>query len=163
MSKISDLIENLEELFRTGADENTSQDEMVELLDGMNFTRLLNGLADSFEMLYEYTVDGDKPYRGKPLSEHRGACIYTDPLSGVKINNVYYRHSLELWLLDDMTFLVTSCFSVMEPGKLLSEYRAAKSDFWRDTDMEIDFLHLAENLHLFYAPYGRHEIPVYEL
>lgn len=163
MSKLDEMIETIERLFETGADEDHDADDMLDLLDGIDPRMLLDVLMEGFHNLYGYTLDGETAYRGKPITEHQAVRIYEDPISRTVTPKGVYEHSLELWLLSDMSLLITSCFRTTITGRLFSEYRTVKGTFWRDTDMIIDFEELADNLACFCDAFDRDDIPVHEL
>lgn len=144
-----ELLELIEDLFSKGADNEHSEAEMLAKLDGLNWNMMLHPIMDGASPLYEYTVSlknaGDA-YRGLPLTEERAIRLYVDtaPASPAS-NSTTLQRSMELWLLTDMTLLVTSCFRVSSDATV-SEYRTIKgcsvcvSDFAIDYDEIVMFL-----------------------
>lgn len=144
-----ELQELIEDLFSKGADDEHSEAEMLAKLDGLNWNMMLHPIMDGASTLYEYTVSlknaGDA-YRGLPLTEERAIRLYVDsaPVSPASSSTTLQR-SMELWLLTDMTLLVTSCFRVSSDATV-SEYRSIKgcsvfvSDFAIDYDELVMFL-----------------------
>lgn len=146
MNKLNDLIEALEALYMNGADTEHDGSEMLELLEGVNYPALLNIISATAETVYVFKLDAQQPYLSRPLVEEKGFFLFEDVKTcGVK-NGVFYQHGLELWLLDDMTFLVTSCFSTMVLGKLMSSYRTVKGMFPNACGIDIDYVYLANYL-----------------
>ena len=146
MNKLNDLIEAMEALYMSGADAEHDGSEMLELLEGVNYPALLNIISATAETVYVFKLDAQQPYLSRPLVEEKGFFLFEDVKTcGVK-NGVFYQHGLELWLLDDMTFLVTSCFSTMVLGKLMSSYRTVKGMFPNACGIDIDYVYLANYL-----------------
>ena len=163
MSKLYDLKEALEGLFMSGADDEHDGSEMLELLDPVDYAALLNVLADRAGTLYAYAVSGEKPYRGKPLVEDQASILWVDPKVTVIEEFIVYQHCTELWLLSDMTFLVTSCFRTSVPGHFTSVYRTVKGMFPAACDIHIDFVDLSNFLTYLPELYRRNNMPIYEL
>ena len=163
MSKLYDLKEALEGLFVAGADDEHSGDEMLDLLETVNYDALMNVLADTAGTLYAYAASGALPYRGKALVEKKAALLWVDSKVSVLEGEVLYQHCTELWLLDDMTFLVTSCYRVVYPDLFISFYRTVKGMYPAACDIRIDFVELSDFLTYLPEMYSKNNVPIYEL
>lgn len=165
LDKLTDLIETIDRLFVSGADTEHAADDMLDLLEDLDFRNLLDVLIEAAEPLYSYKLESDYPYRGKPLAEFHAVRLYED-IDSETINvgdGTSCQHSLELWLLADMSLLVTSCFRTIIPDKLFSEYRSIKGNFWKDTDMHIDFVVLSDTLIEWANAFDLDGLPMHEL
>ena len=82
MSKANQLENTLTELFRSGADEYHDEIETEELLEGTDFSMLLQGLYFSRMNVYEYRADSKLEnsfeYRGPELFSGAAMLLYTD-------------------------------------------------------------------------------------
>ena len=162
MNKLNDLTEAMEALFMAGADDAHDGSEMLELLEDVDFPAVLNILTDKAKTLYAYTVTAGQPYCSKPLVKEKASFLFEDVKSeGVK-DGVLYNYSLELWLLEDMTFLVTACFCTVVPGKLVNSFRTVKGMFPNACGMDIDYVELANALTLLPSRYYKNRVPIYE-
>ena len=153
-------------LFRAGANDLNSPDEMEDLLEDINFTALSQILWDQRETVYEYCVNSGSrramEYRGNVLLEQ--AALLCFDVRDVTNEGAEAVHSLELWLQDDMTLTVISCFRIrFGAGKYETEYRTQKFHNWKEEDMEIDFPALADQLEAMCSAVYRREVPLYEL
>lgn len=145
------LMETLKVLFASGADENHSEEEMLALLEPVNFCGLIHPITHEADSVYDYIVNGgtleDGPirYRGNRLFGPDAFRLYVDQVPETSYNGVVCQRSLELWLLTNMQLAVCSCMHIK--GKtLVTEYRQIKSCDWRETEIQIDFLELADTL-----------------
>ena len=137
------LMDEIEKLFSSGADELHSEEELLNLLDGLRWSQIIHPIIHNAVQLYEYSVDGPLCYRGAELLCDDGPCnrafrLYqsTDPAQTV--GGVTYQRSLELWISDKMDLFVTSCFR-LAAGNTASEYRAWLDNDWLNTELDIDF------------------------
>lgn len=166
MKTVDELIATIEGLMKSGADQEHDANDMLALLEGIDYWDLLNVLIDEATPLFSYSVDCIAPYRAKLLTEHRAVRLYERVFSEdftFEKNGPRYQRSNELWLLSDMSLLVTSCFRASIPGVLLSEYRTVKGTSWKDAGMHIDFVDLADNLLEYADQFLSDSMPVYEL
>ena len=167
MNRAIYLREALLKLFRSGADGEHDEEEMEELLDGIDFSALLQALRFGLETVYMYRADGlpdcGLDYRGPELFPVQASLLYTGA-GDLRADMLSCARFHELWLLDNMTVAVVSCFRT-EIGNCAytSEFRAFRGLDWRNTDMEIDFVRLADKLDALCEAVRAHELPVYEL
>lgn len=158
------LMDSIECLFASGADESTGEDELLALLDGLRWRLMIHAILHQAEKLYEYTVEGPLRYRGAELlAESESALrLYQQTQPAQSANGVCYQRSLELWVSEEMDLFVTSCFRVSS-GATTTEYRNWLSQDWLDTELEIDFPALAGNLKMLCELADENNIPFYEV
>lgn len=158
------LMEAVEGLFASGADETNSEAELLALVKGVHWPLLPHAIVHNAMSLFEYTVDGPLMYRGPKLLPDcdRAFRLYQQTEPAQIVEGVTYQHSLELWISEEMELFVTSCFQV-KTGQTVTEYRAWKCRDWLDTELEIDFPTLARTLNTLseLTTYG--SIPYYEM
>ena len=167
MNRTNILKNSLEALFRSGADQEHTADEMVELLEGIDFHALLQAIHSMRETVYEYSVTSHVEkgfeYRGPELFPGKAVLLYTDDSYGY-YSAIVHEHAYELWLLPDATFVVVSRIrSVIGNDASVMEYRTIKGVNWMDAGMSIDFLELADDLEAICAAVTEHDLPLYEL
>ena len=167
MTKARELKLALYALFRTGADDEHDEDEMMELLEDINFHDLLQGLRYESTAVHQYHAFGDEAedfeYFGPVIFPSGAVRLYMDVTDSTN-EALLCRRALELWLLPDMNFAVTSLFHVtFDGGAYETEFRTFKSFDWQETGMEIDFLRLADDLENMCLGPSAGELPVYEL
>ena len=167
MNRTIELKNAMTALFRSGADREHNANEMVELLDGIDFLDLLQSVCNDAEIVYQYhaceLVDGDFHYFGPDLLPQKATLLYQD-FTDVVESNALCRRALELWLLPDMRFAVLSCFTVATtPVNIATEYRTLKGCNWKEAGMEIDFLALADDLAERCEKVRRDEPPLFEV
>ena len=167
MNKAKDLQLALYALFRSGADEDHDEVEMAELLEDMDFNALLQGLWNELTTVYAYSASGelagDYEYHGPALFPAGAIRLYED-MTDCTNETVFCSRALELWLLPDLSFAITSQFRVMlAGGRYETEYRTFKGRNWREAGISIDFLQLADDLEEMSRGTGGGEMPVYEL
>lgn len=167
MNQATILKDSLTALFRSGADEDHDADEMQELLEGIDFTALMQAICFMRETAYEYRVDGKAEksfaYRGPSLFPDKAMLLCTDTRYGC-CDAAFHERTYELWLLPNHSFAVVSCIrTAIDNDASVMEYRTICGEDWRDTEMTIDFLDLADDLDALCAAVTEHEIPIYEL
>lgn len=158
--KLMDAIENL---FLSGADETHSEGELLDLLKGLRWNLMIHSILHNAVIVYEYTVDGSLRYRGaKLLCEGvRAFRLYQTADSAQTVNGITYQRSMELWISESMELFVTSCFRVSS-GETSTEYRDWKSEDWLNTELDINFSILAQNLRAICELPFYSSIPYYE-
>ena len=167
MKRANILKSKLVALFRSGADEEHTADEMQELLEGIDFQALLQAVYSMRETVFEYRVDSDMEkgfcYRGPELFPGKAVLLYTDDGYGC-YDVALHGQAYELWMLPDATLVVVSRIrSAIGNDASVMEYRTIKGVNWLDMDMSIDFLELADDLEALCAAVAEHELPLYEL
>ena len=167
MNKATELENALTDLFRKGMKLGYTSSEISEYLDGIDFNTLLQAVWNNAETVYAYRADGNHDfsmdYRGEELFDQRATLLYEDTGEGY-IGAVIAVRSLELWLLEDMTFAIVANFRVeVGSSEYITEYRVYKGSDWTDSDIDLDLKDLADELAAMCEPcYDRHQ-PIYEL
>ena len=167
MNKATDLKNALLALFRSGADSEHDETEMEELLEDIDFSSLLQVLLNRVEPVYEYRADGKLresfDYRSRELFLTRAIKLYAD-IDQTVTGEVCCSHSYELWLMPNLTFTITSCFSVgCLKAAYATEYRMDKGNDWTETGITIDFVALADRLQALCGLMYRRQTPMFEL
>ena len=74
-----------------------------------------------------------------------------------------YDYSYELFLLEDFTFAVTSCYRLnIGCGVYFSAYRTVKAYDWRESPLDVDFVGVSDRLIEIGARIGEHGFPLVE-
>ena len=154
-------------LFRSGADADHTPDEMEELLDGIDFSLLLQAFQSLWQPVYDYQIESGTAkgfeYRGQQLLPRNAVLLYTD--EGCSFFDVAtHERAYELWMLPDASFIVLSRVrTVIGDDESVMEYRSIKTGNWRETEMDIDFLDLSDDLEELCDAVRAHDLPLYEL
>ncbi len=152
MNKIENLKSVITEIFeQEGPKYYYTPSEVNRLLHGLNYTKLFSALADRYQCLYAFCsigIDGDShQYYSSKLVPQNATLIWRgepEPVSGSD-DSCYYCH--EMWLLEDMSVIVTSCFrTIHEDDLFASEYREIKGDEWPSYLIPLNILELWEFL-----------------
>ena len=166
MKKLDDLITTLEGLMKTGADQEHDADDMLALLEGLDYSDLLNVVIDEAAPLFAFSIDCLAPFRAKLLTEQNAFRLYEEVFEenfSFEEDGPRFQRSRELWLLSDMSLLVTSCFRASVPGVLLLEFRTTIGTCWKDAGMHIDFVDLSDDLFDHAERFWSEAIPTYDL
>lgn len=165
---VSSLEYVIDRLFRCGIGEPGYQEQEVEeLLEGMDYYSLLQAVRHEAKTVYAYTTQGKRPqtfdYRGADLFGQRATLLYDD-FDQSDAAQVLAERRYELWLLEDMSLVVVSCVSVdFGDGEFVTEYREIKQgDPW-NTPMCLNLEELAEDLFEMFGQCYEHTLPIYEL
>ena len=167
LKKANYLKASLTGLFRSGADDDHTPDEMEELLDGIDFSALLQAFQSLWQHVYEYQIESGSAkgfeYRGLELLPRNAVLLYTD--EGCSFFDVAtHERAYELWMLPDASFVVLSLVrTVIGDDESVMEYRSIKGGNWRETEMDIDFLDLSDDLEELCAAVRAHDLPLFEL
>ncbi len=168
MYNVSSLEYVIDRLFRCGiGEQGYTEQEVDELLGGMDYGSLLQAVRHEARTVYAYTTQGRPPqtfdYRGADLFGQRATLLYRD-FDQSDAAQVLAERRYELWLLEDMSLVVTVCVSVdFGDGEFVTEYREVKQgDPWK-TPMYLDLADLAERLAEMFCRCYEHELPIYEL
>lgn len=167
MNRVKNLEIALKELFCSGADTEHDAEEMMELLEGMDYHTLLQAFHSTRQTVYAFRVDCKLEkgfnYRGPELFPTRAILLYTEDLSFC-FDAALSDHAYELWLLPDATFRVVFRVRIeIGGGDSVAEYRTIKGTDWKDAGMHIDFLDLADDFDALVGAVAEHELPIYEL
>lgn len=165
---VSSLEYVIDRLFRCGVgDPGYQEEEVEELLQGMDYHSLLQAVRHEAKTVFAYTTQGKDPmafnYRGADLFGQRATLLYTDfdqSDAGIVLADRRY----ELWLLEDMSLVVTACVSVeYGDNDFVTEYREIKQgDPWH-TPMCLNLEDLSIKLTEMFCRCYENELPVYEL
>ena len=156
------------ELFQDGVgDHGYTESEIKELLKGIDYDCLLQAVRHNAQTVHAYTTQGTEPnafnYRGADLFGQRATLLCDDfdqSWAGIAATARTY----ELWLLEDMSLVVTACVSLdCGDGEFSTEYREIKEGNAWDTPMYLDLEERAEKLLGMCCLCCENEIPVYEL
>lgn len=167
MKRANILKNSLTALFRSGADEDHTAEEMQELLEGIDFQKLVQAVYFLRETVYEYSilskVKKGFDYRGPELLPCKAVLLYTDTGYGC-FDVAQHERAYELWLLPDATFVVISrVHTAIGSDASVMVYRTVRGRNWQDAGMNIDFLKLADDLESLCSMVVGHELPIYEL
>ena len=167
MNKAKDLKIALTGLFLTGTDAEHDERDMAELLDGIDFHELLQAICNEAEVVYQYhaygETDKDFHYHG-PMLLPAGSVMLCDEATDCTNKTALCYRALELWLLPDMSFAVTSRFCVVvDNGRYETVYRTIKGRNWKEAGMTIDFLQLADDLADMCLGVSDDETPMFEV
>ncbi len=167
MNRANILKNSLAALFRSGADKDHTADEMLELLEGIDFQKLVQAIYFLRETVYEYSifsnVEKGFDYRGPELLPCKAVLLYTDTGYGC-FDVAQHERAYELWLLPDATFVVISrVHTAIGSDASVMVYRTIRGMNWRKVGMNIDFLRLADDLESLCCMVAEHELPLYEL
>lgn len=128
-------------------DEEVDVEALVQEIDYENVTQYL---MNRLEPIYSYKAKGDCEksfaYLGKELLPQRGTLIYREFDRGAS-DIVVTSYERELWILEDMTLAVVTCFSVGVVGGDMTystEFRTYKGELDADNGFAIDVLELEE-------------------
>lgn len=150
MNSADNLKKCITELFRSGEDKNHTADEMEKLLNGIDYSLLLQALSTKWVPLFEYYVDSNLKtgfaFHGPELVPYRCVLLYTNTVF-CAYDGALHEQAYELWLMTSSRFVVVSrvCTSVNNNESVI-EYRKIKSMDWWDTDITMDFPFLADYL-----------------
>ena len=116
MYSVESVESAVRELYFTGvANEEYSRGEVERLLYGIDFISLTQAVRHKAETVYAYIAQSERPkslnYRGGELFEKRATRLYTDFDQSVT-EAVTASRTVELWLLEDMTFSAVARVSV---------------------------------------------------
>lgn len=131
--------------------------EMNRLMHGLDFSKLFSALMDRRQSVYAFCsigMDGaSHQYFSTKLLPLNASLIWrSEPeLFGTGDLPCFQFH--ELWLMEDMSVVATSCFqAAQEPECLASEFREIKGDEWPSYLAPISILEMWHYLHGLYAP-----------
>lgn len=158
MNKITGLKGAISEIFeQEGPQFFFTENEIGRMIRGLNYTKLFSALTDRSQCLYAFCslgMDGDShQFFGSKLVPQNASLIWrSEPeLFGTGDLPCFQFH--ELWLLEDMSVVATSCFqAAQDPECLASEYREIKGDEWPDYLEPINIFEMWKFLHELYAP-----------
>lgn len=156
MNKIEKLKNLLLDLFHEkAAAYDQDAESILEFILEADYATLYQTLVRDMEIVFACRAVGmgkDQPqYYGQKLFDQAAVLLYRDTDCSCDLSeDLETRHYWELWLLDDMTLAVTSCFVMIHDDiNYCMEYREHKGTDWPDDIMEIDLEFLFDDLMLF--------------
>lgn len=168
MNKIEKLKNLIINLFHNKAEAYDQDiDSILEYLEEVDYATLYQTLVRDMEIVFACRAFGhgkDQPhYFGQKLFDRPATLLYRETDCSCDIcDDLETRHYWELWLLDDMTLAVSSCFVMIhDDTDYFMEYRENKGTDWPDSIMEIDLEFLFDDLMLFREADAAEDIFVY--
>ena len=111
MNQTEELRQAITDLFLTGTDNDHDEDELLDLLEEVDFDAVRQALVTESRRIFEFEVasqaDDTMNYRSCDLFGMNALLL--ERCVGRRNPNVY-DYSYELFLLEDFTFAVTSCY-----------------------------------------------------
>ena len=144
MSKLTKLTEIITKIVNEKGYRNCyGPEEVEEVLSTVNFYALFHELSNRMYPVYSFLADGDMPstlkYRGAKLFPGNAVRVYRSIDYHAADEVMEMTHSMELWILEDMTLTVTSCFrTVFGDEEYYTEYREFKGTEWPDDEADFD-------------------------
>lgn len=166
MNKTQLLEKNIRALVKDG---KTLDLEYFVILDELNFAALLQAVRHHAETVFTYRINAaqgaGRDYRSQELFSGRATQLYSclAPFSDSDIGVV---RTLELWLLEDLSFAVVANMQViLGEGAIMSEYRVVKTCEFSEihTEIPINLTDFARNLRDMCRDYEKAGLPSYEL
>ena len=154
MNKIEKLHESIRALFRTEGEKFCyTPGEIERLVCSLNYKRLYSVLCDTAEPVYVCCAGGgicdSHQYHSTKLFPANATLIWSDEGEPLGDDNISTSYSNELWLLEDMTLAITSCFQADyngDDGDYTIEYREYKGSHWPSTEAVPDLFDFLEHL-----------------
>ena len=111
---------------------------------GLNYEWISQALQFNAETIYRFRVDNNKEntcdYLSKPLLKHRGTLVYSY-IDNFNFSHPDMDHWKELWILDDLTFVVISAVMTTDPDNEFSEvYREVRTQNFDEILREINII-----------------------
>lgn len=156
MTKIEKLMALIVDFFDTRARMyGEDPEEYLDMVLEIDFNSLYQRLARDMETVFACRAFGETvhlpQYYGNELFDCPATLLHRESDCSCDLHDdLESRHYYELWLLDDMTFAVTTCFQVIhdEAGYIV-EYREYKGSEWPDVAARIDLDLLFDELAIF--------------
>lgn len=152
MNKIEKLTQTVKEFFeKKGIHYGYCEETIDQMLRSINFYALFQTICQQADTIHTYVCDGEMPvtlkYRSAELLSRKAVRVYCNDDYHIDDGVLAMTHFLELWLLDDMTMAVTSCFrTVFGEEEYFTEYREYKGTDWPDTEICMDLDDLWESI-----------------
>ena len=126
---------------------------VASLTEQVCWENLFHKIRDRAEPVYVFDANGLLPdalkYRGRKLFDSNATLLWREPTHSEEDEELNTTRSLEMWLLEDMTMAVTSCFQVDYDGgdgDYTTEYREYKGSQWPSTEVAPDLFDFLEHL-----------------
>ena len=126
---------------------------VASLTEQVCLENLFHEIRDRAEPVYAFDANGLLPdalkYRGHKLFDCNATLLWREPIHSEEDDELDTTRYLEMWLLEDMTLAVTSCFQVDYDGgdgDYTTEYREYKGSQWPSTEAAPDLFDFLEHL-----------------
>ena len=164
MNQTEELRQAITDLFLTGTDDDHDEDELLDLLEEVDFDAVRQALVTESRRIFEFEVasqaDDAMNYRSCDLFGMNALLLER---CVVRRNPNVYDYSYELFLLEDFTFAVTSCYQLnIGCGVYYSAYRTVKAYDWRESPLDVDFVGVSDRLIEIGARISEHGFPLVE-
>ena len=155
-------------LYTDGIGYGYDADEVEALLDKIDFGALMQVIHHDMAIIHSFATQGRSEtsfsYRGPDLFDEPAVRLFDVTDQAEMEDDVITTRSLELWILDDMTFETVVCVATSwRGGSFCNEYRfALDCDPW-DSDLPMKLPALTTALRNMCKPFYDGQIPYYEL
>ena len=164
------LKETFDDLFQQAVEEGCyTEDEAAELVESLDIYSLLQVVRHNATTVYSYITQGRQErsfnYRGEDLFRQKATLLYEET-DQVTMEIVVATRTLELWLLEDMSFaLVHNVSMVIKSGDFYyaTEYRSIVKLLKDRDDLFFTPESLTEELEEMCIPQWENEATIYEL
>lgn len=151
MNKITTMRNNLSEFIRTeGNRYNATQAEVNRLLLSLDYVQLYHALRSEAEPVYVFRATGNcglLQYHSENLFPANAMRLWSNEGSPVEDAEMSSSYFTEIWLLDDMTVAVVSCYRLTNYDMDFEvEYRVYKGNAWPTHLRSVDLLSMWEML-----------------
>lgn len=158
MTKIEKLRNLVYDFFEQQADlHGENIDRLIDVLSEIDFSYMYQHLARDMEPIYRYQTENADSliarYRSSKLLPKSGYLVYQEEEHGSELVDIMdSRLFWELWLLEDMTFAVTTCYqTTYDEADHKTEYREYMGNEWPSEHIPIDLEYLLDAMVLFPA------------
>ena len=166
---VSSLEYVIDRLFRCGVgDPGYKEQEVEELLAGMDYTSLLQAVRHEAKTVHTFTTCGKPPqtfdYRGADLFGQQAVMIYDTVGQFFSIGPVFSTRNFELWLLEDMQIaIVVHIYVSLNGDEYEADYRESKGIAPKDCGKYLNLEILSDMLDELCVPVYEGKQPFYEL
>ena len=126
---------------------------VVSLTEEVNWENLFHAIRDWAEPVFSFSADGilcaALKYRGRKLFDRNATLLWREPTHSDEGDELDTTRYLEMWLLEDMTLAITSCFQAdynSDDGDYTIEYREYKGSCWPSAETAPDLFDFLEHL-----------------
>jgi len=167
-AKMTEAIRWILNLYEPDDYEAYDEDEISED-GGLCLHEVVMALRDKAQTVYHYQIDSDFDtsfkYRSAELFDQRAIRIFEENESTTFDNETTASYNTELWLLEDMSFVIVRCVSLRHDDGVIyeSEYRTVLKQLKKREDLFFtpeDFIGVLEEACI---PIWESEATIYEL
>ena len=126
---------------------------VMSLTEQVCWENLFHEICDRAEPVYAFDANGllsaALKYRGRKLFDSNATLLWREPTHSEEDDELDTTRYLEMWMLEDMTLAITSCFQVDyegSDGDYTTEYREYKGSQWPSTEAAPDLFDFLEHL-----------------